>query len=178
MSEGDEPAGDRGGARPAVGLDDLAVDHDAARSERLQIDRRAQRAADEALDLERATARASRDALALAAFGRAARQHRVLRGDPSGALAFEELRHALLKRRETEHLGVTERDLRRPFGELRHAYVDRDRPKRRGCAAVRPRESHAVSSHTRRISSGAYDSRARPSFAARASTRPTCAAKR
>src|SRR5207245_2527802 len=73
MGERDEPAGDRGGARPAIGLDDLAVDHDAARSERLQIDRRAQRAADQALDLEGSPARTSRDALALAALGCAAR---------------------------------------------------------------------------------------------------------
>src|SRR2546430_1004115 len=172
VSERDEAAGDGGRARPAVRLNDLAVDHDAPRAERLEVDRRAEGSAHEPLDLEGPAARPSRDALALAALGRAPRQHRVLGGDPPGALALEELRHAVLQRREAEHLGVAEGDLGRSFGELRDADVDGDRAQRRRCAAVRPREGHAVSSQIRRISGAAYDSRARPSAAARASTRP------
>src|SRR5439155_2863653 len=178
VREGDESAGDRGGARAAVGLEDLAVDDHAARPERFQVDRGAQRPPDQTLDLERTAAGTSGDALTLAPFRRAPREHRVLGGDPSRALALEELRHALLEGGETEHLRVAERDARGAFGELRDTDLDRDRPQGVGLASVRPHVAHAVSSHTRRISSGAYDSMARPSFAARASTRATCAAKR
>ena len=49
-------AGDRGGARAAVGLEHVAVDGDLALAERLQVDHGAQRAADQALDLLRAAA--------------------------------------------------------------------------------------------------------------------------
>src|SRR6266513_336744 len=78
VGERDEPAGDRGGARSPIRLYDLAIDHDAPRPESLQVDRRAKRPADEALDLEGAPARTASDALALAPLGRAAREHRVL----------------------------------------------------------------------------------------------------
>ena len=49
-------AGDGRGARAAVGLDDVAVERDGALPERAQVDRGAQRAADEPLDLEGAAA--------------------------------------------------------------------------------------------------------------------------
>ena len=49
-------AGDRGGARAAVGLDHVAVDGDLALAERLEIDHGAQAAADQALDLDGAAA--------------------------------------------------------------------------------------------------------------------------
>src|SRR5437868_11398754 len=90
VGERDKAAGDGGGSRSPIGLYDLAVDHHAPRPERLQVDRRAKRSADEALDLEGAPAGASRDAFALAPLRRAPREHRVLSGDPAGALAFEE----------------------------------------------------------------------------------------
>src|SRR5881628_1270181 len=54
----------------------------------------ARSAPDEALDLEGPAAGSSRDALALASLGSAARQHRVLRGHPPRALALEVLRDA------------------------------------------------------------------------------------
>src|SRR5207302_1343386 len=78
VREGDEAAGDRGGARPAVSLDHLAIDHDAPRTERLQVNSRTERAADETLDLKGPAARPSDKALARAALGRAPRQHRGL----------------------------------------------------------------------------------------------------
>ena len=46
----DPAAGDRRGARAAVGLDDVAVDGDLPLAERLEIDDGAQRAADQPLD--------------------------------------------------------------------------------------------------------------------------------
>ena len=52
----DPAAGDRGGARAAVGLDHVAIDGDLLLAERLQVDHGAQRAADQPLDLQRAAA--------------------------------------------------------------------------------------------------------------------------
>ncbi|MNC93180.1 hypothetical protein D3C83_97510 [compost metagenome] len=49
-------AGDRRGARAAVGLDDVAVDGDLLLAERRQIDDGAQRAADQPLDFQGAAA--------------------------------------------------------------------------------------------------------------------------
>src|SRR5580658_5556467 len=54
--ERDPGAGDRGGAGAAVGLDHVAVDGDLALAERLEIDDRAQAAADQPLDFDRASA--------------------------------------------------------------------------------------------------------------------------
>ena len=50
--QGHVAAGDRGAARAAVGLEHVAVDVDAALAERLEVDDRAQRAADQPLDLD------------------------------------------------------------------------------------------------------------------------------
>ena len=49
-----KPAGDRGAAGPAVGLQDVAVDVDRALAERLEVDHPAQRATDQPLDLDAA----------------------------------------------------------------------------------------------------------------------------
>ena len=51
---GDKGAGDRGGARAAVGLDHVAVEVQGALAQRVEIDDGAQRAADQALDFLRA----------------------------------------------------------------------------------------------------------------------------
>ena len=56
VGERDVAAGDRGRARAAVGLQHVAIERDGALAERLQIDDRAQRAADQALDFLRAPA--------------------------------------------------------------------------------------------------------------------------
>ena len=50
----DPGAGDRGGSRSAIGLQNIAVECDLALAERLKIGNRAQAAADQALDLVRA----------------------------------------------------------------------------------------------------------------------------
>ncbi len=54
--ERDPGASDRGGARAAVGPDDVAVDGDHAFAELGHVDGRAQRASDQPLDLVRAAA--------------------------------------------------------------------------------------------------------------------------
>src|SRR5438093_12387586 len=172
VRERDVATGDRGGACAAISLDDVAVDDHAARTQRLEIDRRAQRTSHEPLDLEGPPAGTALEALAAAALGRRAREHRVLGGDPALLLAEQVARHALLDRREAEHLGVTEADLARALRELGHAHGELDPSQRVVHALARTLvcRAHAVSSHIRRIWSGAYDSSARPSRRARSST--------
>lgn len=81
---------------PAVRLDDVAVNGDLALAERLAVDDRAQRTADQTLDLARAAVQLERlDVALFARIGRA-RQHRVLRRDPTEALALEEGRNLFL----------------------------------------------------------------------------------
>src|SRR5690606_15717027 len=90
IDERDVRAGDRGGARAAVRLQHVAVERDRAFAECGAIDTRAQRTADEALDLERAPALLAARRFALGAFVGRARQHAVLRRDPAFALAAQE----------------------------------------------------------------------------------------
>ena len=65
-------AGDGGGAGAAVGLDHVAIDRDLALAERLQVDRGAQAAADQALDFHRAAALLAGGGLAAGGWWRAA----------------------------------------------------------------------------------------------------------
>ena len=87
VGERDEAAGDRRGARAAVGLQHVAVDRDRALAERLQVDHRAQRAADQALDLLRAAGLLAARRLARRARMGGARQHAVFGRDPALAAA-------------------------------------------------------------------------------------------
>src|SRR4051794_27478072 len=79
----DVAAADRCTARAAVGLQDVAVDPHGALAERLEVDDRAQRAADQALDLDRAAIRAAARGVALLPLAGRGRQHPVLRADPA-----------------------------------------------------------------------------------------------
>ena len=83
-------AGDRGRARAAVGLQHIAVERDRALAQRRQVQRRAQRAADQALDLLRAPGLLAPGRFARAARVGGARQHAVFGGDPALALAAQE----------------------------------------------------------------------------------------
>ena len=58
--EGDEGAGDGGGARAAVGLNNVAIEPDGALAKLLQVGDGAQRAADQAGNFERAAGLAFR----------------------------------------------------------------------------------------------------------------------
>ena len=91
----------------------VAIDRDRALAELREIDRRAQRAPDQPLDLLAAAA-----GIALGAGVGRARQHRVLGGEPAPALAGEERRHAVLDARGAQHPGVAELDQRRALGVL------------------------------------------------------------
>src|SRR5205814_9585809 len=93
--EGHVAAGDGGAARPAVGLEDVAVHRDRLLAEARQIDDAPERATDEPLDLVGPPAESALDGLTLGSLGGRTREHRVLRGDPAGALASKMGWHAI-----------------------------------------------------------------------------------
>ena len=80
---------DRGGSRAAVGLQHVAVDRDLPFAERDEIGDRAQRPADEPLDLERPAGLLAGGCLAPRPFVRRARQHAVFGRDPAAPLTLE-----------------------------------------------------------------------------------------
>ena len=88
LVERDVGAGDGGGARAAVGLQDVAVDGDGALAELRELGYGAEGAADEALYLVGAPAAGG--AFAGGAGERGAREHPVLGGHPALALAAQE----------------------------------------------------------------------------------------
>src|SRR3546814_9097634 len=93
----DVTPGDRGGARAAVGLYDVAVDLDLPLAETRAVRHRAERAADQALDLMRAAGAGGAGAVHAAA-GRA-RQHAVLARHPAAADVAQEGRQRTLDAR-------------------------------------------------------------------------------
>ena len=114
VGQGHEAAGDGGGARPAIGLDHVAVDPHGALAELAAVHHRAQRASHQTLDLLRAPAGAA--GLALRARVGRARQHGVLGGDPPEALTLEEGRDLVLRRGRADHLGGAEFHQHGAFG--------------------------------------------------------------
>ena len=112
-------AGNRRGARAAVGLQHIAVERDGAFAERGQVGHGAQDAADQSLDLLRAAALLALGRLARRARMRRARQHAVFGGDPALVLAAQESGHAFLDARRAQHARVAELDQHRAFGVLR-----------------------------------------------------------
>src|SRR5690242_8339632 len=80
--QGDIGSGDGGSARAAVRLENIAVEGDSARSQRLPVHYGAQGASDEALDLLRAPADAAFSLTRAAGMG-GARQHAVFCCDPA-----------------------------------------------------------------------------------------------
>jgi hypothetical protein len=126
--QGDEAAGDRGAARPAVGFEHVAVDVDAAFAERLEVDDDPQAAPDQPLDLHPAAVLlALRDVALLAIAGRGG-QHRVLGGDPAFAAPHHPARHLLGDRGGADHPRPPHRDQGRAVGAFDEAGVDGDGP--------------------------------------------------
>src|SRR5436853_610800 len=82
-TRGDMGAADRGAARPAVGLEDVAVEVDGALAERLEVDDGANGSPDQALDLDGAAALLPARRLPLGALARRRRQQRALRREPT-----------------------------------------------------------------------------------------------
>ena len=148
--ERDVAAGDRRGARAAVGLEHVAVDPDGALAERLEVDDAAQRAADQPLDLDGAAVRAPLRDVALLALAGGRGQHPVLGGHPAAALSGHPLRHRLLHRRRADHARAAHRDQRRPGGRAHEAGLDRERPQLVGLAARRCSLAHAAAAFAAR----------------------------
>ena len=120
-------AGDRRGARAAVGLQHVAVDGDLPLAERLQVDDGAQRAADQALDLQRAPALVPERRLAAHALVRGARQHAVFGGDPALAAAAQPAGTWSARLAVHMHVRVAEADQAGALGVLGDAAVEGDR---------------------------------------------------
>jgi hypothetical protein len=115
---GDHRAGDRCGAGAAVGLDHVAVQVQRAFAKRLQVERGAQRAADQALDFLRAAALLAPGRFAVHARMRRARQHAVFGRQPALPFALQEARHLLFDAGGADHLGVAAFDQHGTFGML------------------------------------------------------------
>ena len=122
----DPGAGDRGGSRAAVGLDDVAIDGDLPLAERREIDDGTQGAADQALDLDGAPRLLAGGGLAPRALVRGARQHAVFGGDPAASAALEPGRQLVFKRRRHEHMGLAEFHETGAFGIFHDAALERD----------------------------------------------------
>ena len=127
VGQRDVRPGDRGGAGAAVGLEDVAVEDDRVLAERLVVDDRAQRAADQPGDLVGAAADPALDRLAVGAGVGRGGEHGVLGGDPAQAGALAPARHALGGGGGAEHPGAAELDQHRPGGVVEPVAGDRDR---------------------------------------------------
>src|SRR3990167_2873512 len=112
----DATAGDRGGARAAVGLDHVAVDGERALAQLFHVHGRAQGAPDQALDLHGAPALFAHRGLARHAAAGGTRQYAVFGRDPALTLALEEVRHLFFYADVAHHARLAELDEHRAFG--------------------------------------------------------------
>ena len=133
--QGHPGTGDRGRARAAVRLDDVAIDADLPLAHALQVHHRSQRAPDQPLDLLRAAGRLAACHLAARALMGGARQHAVLGRDPAAPLAAQPARHAGLQAGRAQHVGVAEAHQAGPFRVPRDAAFEGDPPHLVGRAA-------------------------------------------
>jgi hypothetical protein len=99
----DPGAGDRRASRPAVRLEDVAVEPERPLAERLEVADGAQRAADEPLDLDRSPVGPPARHGTLRPLAGRSGQHRVLGGHPAAPAAVEPAWHTLLDRGGAEH---------------------------------------------------------------------------
>src|SRR5690606_8254871 len=113
VGQGDVGARDRRRPRPAVGLEDIAVDLDGVLAQRAVVDDRAQRPADQPGDLVGAAADAALDRLPVGAGVGRRGEHRVLRRHPPETGALAPARHALGGRGGTQDAGPAELDQHR-----------------------------------------------------------------
>ena len=131
----DPRARDRRGARAAIGLDHVAIEHDLALAEQFQIGDGAERTADQPLDFLRAARLLALGGLAAAAGMRRAGEHAIFGGHPTLATPAQERRDLFLDRGGDEHLGVAETDQHRSLGMFGEARFDADRAHLIGGAA-------------------------------------------
>ena len=133
----DVRARDRRAAGAAVGLEHVAVEPERPLPERLHVGDRAERAADQPLDLDRPALLATRARLALRALPRRGREHRVLGGQPPAPVAVQPARDAVLERRRAQDPRLAERDQRRAARLLEEVGLDRERPQLVRASAAR-----------------------------------------
>ncbi|MNC46348.1 hypothetical protein D3C75_953640 [compost metagenome] len=98
---------DRSCPRAAVRLDNVAVQRNAALAERLQINYRTKRAADQPLDLHRPSGQLAACRLALVACLGRPGKHRIFSGYPALALSFQKRRDLLVYRCGDDDLRVS-----------------------------------------------------------------------
>ncbi len=124
--ERDVGSGDGGGARAAIGLNDVAIEPDGALAELLLVGYGAKRAADEAGNFESAAGLAATRGFASGALLGGPRQHAVLGRDPALTGAFQKRRHAVVERGGADDAGLTDLDQDAAFGDRhkirRHLY--------------------------------------------------------
>ena len=131
IHDGDARAGDRRGARAAVGLQHVAVHLDREFAELEVVEHRAKTPSNESLNLLRAAA--DLRALARGARVRRAREHRVLRRHPPLALAALPSRYAILDARRAQHARVAARDQTGALGVRRRVAHHLQRAERIEC---------------------------------------------
>jgi hypothetical protein len=108
-------AGDGGGARAAIGLEDVAIEDHSALSESLLIDDGAQSPPHQALNLVRPARRTALVDLARRALAGGAGQHGIFSRDPTLAGVAQERGHGFLHAGGAEHLGIADLDQRGSF---------------------------------------------------------------
>ena len=109
-------AGDRRGARAAIGLQHIAVDLDGSLTQSIEVDDRAQAATDQTLDFLGATRLLATRGLAIIAGIGGPRQHAVFGGHPALALAAQKRRHFFFDARGAQHPRITKFDQHRALG--------------------------------------------------------------
>jgi hypothetical protein len=137
FGEGDVSTRYGGRARPAVGLDDIAVERDGALPQRVEVHNCAEASAHETLDLVGSAA--AHQAAAGTALGAGAGEHAVLRGDPAALGAQQESRNLVEHGGSADDHGIAELDEARALGVLVVAGAHGDRSELIVGAAVGPR---------------------------------------
>src|SRR5690606_36623657 len=106
VSQGHAAASNGRRSRAAIGLNDVTVDRNAMLTQLAQIDRRAQRAPDQALDLHGTPALLTPSRLTVGARTGGSGQHAILCRNPALIGATQETWHRSIHRRGTDDLGV------------------------------------------------------------------------
>ena len=136
QGQGDAGGVDRGDPRPAVGLDDVAVEDDLPLADGLQVRDGPERPPDEALDLLAPAGGIALGPFPGGPFLRGAGEHGVFGRDPARARVAEERRDFFLDRRRGDDPGLAHLDEGRAVGEIEIIGLDVDRAQVVGFAVV------------------------------------------
>lgn len=116
QGHGDEAARHGRGAGASVGFEHIAIHDQASLSERLQIDGRPERAADEPLNFPGSAGKWLFAPVAVLPTPRiGSRMHLILGRYPAATLTFHEFRHSVVDRRRDEHDGAARTVKDAPF---------------------------------------------------------------